>query len=106
MLGEQASLREMAGVRSVAIAYPNGDHNDVIIDICSELRLKLGFTVSPEKTSLPLASDARSLLTLGRFCFHGENGIETQCRTYRSDFLVYGKCRDSYVRPWRGHASR
>ena len=106
VLGAQVSLREMTGVESIAIAYPNGDHSDAIIDSCGQLGLKLGFTVKPEKTPLPLDGDSRSLLTLGRFCFHGDNGIETQCQTYRSDLLVYGKCRDRYVRLKRGNVTR
>jgi peptidoglycan/xylan/chitin deacetylase (PgdA/CDA1 family) len=106
VLGAQASLREMVGIEPGAIAYPNGAHSDAIIDSCGELGMKLGFTVKPEKTSLPLAGDARSLLTLGRFCFHDSERIETQCRTYRSDVLVYGKFRSSYVRLRRGNVTR
>ena len=33
----------------IAIAYPNGAHNDSIVNLCGEFGLKVGFTVRPEK---------------------------------------------------------
>jgi peptidoglycan/xylan/chitin deacetylase (PgdA/CDA1 family) len=99
----QESLSEMAGVTPIAIAYPNGAHTNQIVDICSDLGLKLGFTVRPHKTPLPLNGD---LLRIGRFCPHAEASMESQCRTYRSDFLLYGKFRAGYLRLLRGQTAQ
>lgn len=96
--GAQASIREMTGVTPVAIAYPNGAYNHGILDICSELGLKIGLTVRPEKNRLPLSPDSPRLLRLGRFCPRGETAIEPQCRTYRSDVQLYGSFRAGYLR--------
>jgi peptidoglycan/xylan/chitin deacetylase (PgdA/CDA1 family) len=106
VLGAQAALREMAGVDPVAIAYPNGGHTDTIVNSCGEMGLKFGFTVRPKKIPLPLTNQAQSLLRLGRFCFHGEQAIEAQCRTYRSDLQLYGLFRDLYLRLRGGAVTR
>lgn len=106
VLTAQAALRDISGVEPISIAYPNGAHNDAIVSSCSEIGLKIGFTVRPEKTALPLDAAAQSLLALGRFSFHGDGRIVTQCRTYRSDLLVYGMFRDGYLRLRRGKATR
>jgi peptidoglycan/xylan/chitin deacetylase (PgdA/CDA1 family) len=105
VLTTQAALRDISGVEPISIAYPNGAHNDAIVDSCSEMGLKVGFTVRPEKTPLPLPT-AQSLMKLGRFSFHGDGRILTQCRTYRSDLQVYGKFRDGYLRLRRRQVTR
>ncbi|MDB5356853.1 MAG: hypothetical protein JWN24_3306 [Phycisphaerales bacterium] len=102
----QEALREMTGTTPISIAYPNGGHNDQIIQICREAGLKLGFTVRPEKRDLPLDASAPGLLRLGRFTPHGESPIVTQCRTYRSDVLIYGLFRDGYLRLRRGQIAQ
>jgi peptidoglycan/xylan/chitin deacetylase (PgdA/CDA1 family) len=98
--GAQEWLKEITGVRPVAIAYPNGAHDAKIVKICAELGLKVGFTVRPEKA--PFDALPQNLLRLGRFATHGDGPIEQQCRTYRSDFSFYGKFRDGYLRFARG----
>jgi peptidoglycan/xylan/chitin deacetylase (PgdA/CDA1 family) len=94
----QDALRQMTGVEALAIAYPNGGHDDRVVRICQEAGLKIGFTVRPEKRDLPLGPAAPGLMRLGRFTPHGESPIVTQCRTYRSDVLLYGLFRDGYLR--------
>lgn len=96
--GAQAALREMTGVTPTAIAYPNGAHNAEVVRICREVGLKVGFTTRPEKSDLPLADGAPGLMRLGRFATHGDSPIVRQCRTYRSDLLIYGVFRDGYLR--------
>jgi peptidoglycan/xylan/chitin deacetylase (PgdA/CDA1 family) len=102
----QDAIFEMAGCRPIAIAYPNGAHNDEVIAACREVGLKIGFTIRPHKTHLPMDEKSTNLLRLGRFCPHGEAPIATQCRTYRSDLLVYGKLRDAYLRVSRGQVNQ
>jgi hypothetical protein len=46
------------------------------------------------------------LMALGRFCPHGEAPMATQCRTYRSDLLVYGALREAYLRVRRGQVNQ
>ena len=96
--GAQDSLREMTGVCPIAIAYPNGAHTDAIVQTCSDLGLKIGFTIRPEKVAIPIESRSLRLLRLGRFCPTGEDAMASQCRTYRSDLLLYGKFRGGYLR--------
>ncbi len=101
----QQWLTALTGVRPIAVAYPNGQHDDSILDICHEQGLKIGFTVRPEKTRLPLSRS--NLMRLGRFATHGDGGhVVTQCVAYRSDFLVYGKFRDAYLRVARGRVAQ
>jgi peptidoglycan/xylan/chitin deacetylase (PgdA/CDA1 family) len=98
LLRAQEALEGLTGDRPIAIAYPNGGHNDLIVRVSSELGLKVGVTIRPEKQSLPLKADSPKLLRLGRFFPHDESPMASQCRTYRSDFLLYGMLRGGYLR--------
>jgi peptidoglycan/xylan/chitin deacetylase (PgdA/CDA1 family) len=100
----QQALREMAGVDPISIAYPNGAHNDQILETCKEAGLKVGFTIRPQKAALPL--DVDDLLRLGRFVPLGQTKMKTQCRTYRSDLQLYGALRAGYLWLRRGETGR
>lgn len=104
--GCQEALREMTGMQPTAIAYPNGANNAVIVQTCGELGLRLGFTIRPEKVFLPVGAGSDGILRLGRFCPHGEGPMLSQCRTYRSDLLLYGIFRDGYLRLRRGQTAQ
>lgn len=104
--GAQESLMAMTGATANAIAYPNGAHNPEIMQACREIGLKVGFTIRPEKSALPLGDRSSDLLRLGRFCPTGDGPIINQCRTYRSDFLLYGMLRGGYLRMVRGQAAQ
>lgn len=98
----QESLQAITGVAPIAIAYPNGAHSPAILQACQDLGLKVGFTVRPAKNILPLGD----LLRLGRFCPTGHGRIADQCRTFRSDVLLYGMLRGGYLRLARGQAAQ
>lgn len=102
----QAALVEMTGKTPVAIAYPNGAHDDRVVSACRDAGLKLGFTVRPHKNRLSTNGDATSLLKLGRFATHGSGPIVSQCRTYRSDLALYGSFRAGYLRLRRGQVAQ
>jgi peptidoglycan/xylan/chitin deacetylase (PgdA/CDA1 family) len=102
----QDALQQIAGVRPSAIAYPNGANNASIVAACGEIGLRVGFTIRPEKISLPVAAGSDRILRLGRFCPHGEGPMLKQCRTYRSDLLLYGIFRDGYLRLRRGQTAQ
>jgi peptidoglycan/xylan/chitin deacetylase (PgdA/CDA1 family) len=104
VLRAQESLAEMTGVRPTSIAYPNGGHNDPIVRACGELGLKIGFTITPVKNRVPGGAGSPAALRLGRFAPHDEIAMETQCRTYRSDLLLYSALRAGYLRTVRGYA--
>jgi peptidoglycan/xylan/chitin deacetylase (PgdA/CDA1 family) len=86
------------GVTPAAIAYPNGGSNDAVVRCCRELGLKLGFTVRPRKSPLPLDARADGLLRLGRFTPHADSPVDVQCRAYRSDLQLYGTFRSGYLK--------
>jgi peptidoglycan/xylan/chitin deacetylase (PgdA/CDA1 family) len=98
----QDSLAEMTGLRPCAIAYPNGAYSRSIVQACVDLGLMIGFTVRPVKNSLRADARSPSGLRLGRFTLEGEFPLETQCRTYRSDVLLYALFRAGYLRLFRG----
>lgn len=102
----QDALVEMTGMRPSAIAYPNGANNPEVVQTCREIGLKLGFTIRPEKVALPVGANSDGILRLGRFCPHGEGPMLRQCRTYRSDVLLYGMFRDGYLRLRRGQTAQ
>lgn len=101
----QQWLAETVGAAPVAIAYPNGDHDETVVRICREAGLKIGFTVRPQKTALPLEATSERMTQLGRFTPHAESAMATQCRAYRSDLQLYGSFRSGYLR-LRGRATR
>jgi peptidoglycan/xylan/chitin deacetylase (PgdA/CDA1 family) len=101
----QESLAAMTGIRPWAIAYPNGSWSGQIERICGELGLKIGFTVRPSKNTLPIDFRSPRALRLGRFTPHHEIPITVQCRTYRSDILLYGLVRAGFLRLARGRAA-
>lgn len=104
--GAQQALMAMTGRTPVAIAYPNGAHDARIVEISRELGLKVGVTVRPHKTLLPLNSRACDLMRIGRFCPTGDAPMATQCRTYRSDLQLYGAFRAGYLRLMRGQIAQ
>jgi peptidoglycan/xylan/chitin deacetylase (PgdA/CDA1 family) len=99
----QESLIAMTGRCPRTIAYPNGAHNDTIVRICRDLGLELGFTIAPVKNRVPVEPNSPNALRLGRFAPHGEIPIEIQCRTCRSDLLLYSTFRAAYLSLVRGH---
>jgi peptidoglycan/xylan/chitin deacetylase (PgdA/CDA1 family) len=99
----QESLTEMTGVCPRAIAYPNGAYSDVIVQSCRDLGLELGFTIAPVKNLVPVDPNSPNAFGLGRFALHDKIPIEIQCRTCRSDLLLYSTFRAAYLRLARGH---
>lgn len=77
----QQALADWTGQRPIAIAYPNGDHSPAGMYAAAEAGLRLGFTVVPKPSPLPLAA-GMGRMTLGRFLFHGQRDIRQQCRTF------------------------
>ena len=88
----------MTGVTPGAIAYPNGALSDSIVRASGELGLEVGFTIAPVKNRVPVNMPSPIALRLGRFTLHDEISIETQCRTYRSDLLLYNMFRAGYLK--------
>jgi peptidoglycan/xylan/chitin deacetylase (PgdA/CDA1 family) len=93
----QRWLQEQTDKPILSIAYPNGAFTPAVIKLCGELGLKVGFTVQPTKNLLPLP-DSAAMLQLGRFATHDGDSIRSQCRTYRSDILIYNTFREAYLR--------
>jgi peptidoglycan/xylan/chitin deacetylase (PgdA/CDA1 family) len=97
----QEWLGETLGEAPEAIAYPNGGHDAAVVKSCRELGLKAGFTVRPEKAELPIEPGSEAMFRIGRFTPHADGEMITQCRTYRSDVLIYGRFRDVYLKTRR-----
>ena len=104
--GAQESLLAMTGILPNTIAYPNGAYSPAVLQACGKLGLKVGFTVRPAKNIVPLGKEPNDLLRLNRFCPTGHGEMANQCRTYRSDFLLYGMLRGGYLRLARGQAAQ
>jgi peptidoglycan/xylan/chitin deacetylase (PgdA/CDA1 family) len=90
-------LTETLGAAPLAIAYPNGDHDERVLRACARTGLRVGFTVRPEKTGLPLGAGSGRMMRLGRFTPHAESPLAAQFRTYRSDLQLYGSFRAGYL---------
>jgi peptidoglycan/xylan/chitin deacetylase (PgdA/CDA1 family) len=83
--GCQRALQDLVGYAPIAIAYPNGDFSQGIIDASCAAGLRLGFGVLPRREKLPLA--ARSRMTLGRFGFEAGKDAREQCRKFDAAFM-------------------
>jgi len=89
LAGAQQALREMTGSEPTCVAYPNGDHNAVVLEACRALGLRLGLTAEPAKNRLPIGACGDNCLRLGRFTPSGGDDLPRQCRVFRSDLRVY-----------------
>lgn len=96
VLSARQFLEQLTGKPVRSIAYPNGDFTPEIVTICQELGFTSGFTVQPAKNRLPLKNG--STMLLNRFAPHDGDSIRSQCRTYRSDLLLYSTFREAYLR--------
>lgn len=85
ILSCQQALEDMAGQRPVAIAYPNGNTSQAVVETAVQAGLRVGFTVRPHRTPVPLTSEAR--MSIGRFFFHGEKDVRRQCRMFAAPFV-------------------
>jgi peptidoglycan/xylan/chitin deacetylase (PgdA/CDA1 family) len=94
----QEAIQSMTGLRPIAIAYPNGAHSPQIQRWCVDAGLKCGFTVEPRKTTLPLDMNSPAAMRIGRFMPEGDEPIERQCQTFRSDVQLYGKFHAGFQR--------
>lgn len=86
--GCQRALAEMTGVLPIAIAYPNGNHGAATVAAARDAGLRMGFTVAPRRSRLPMA--AGNPMTIGRFLFDGRRDLRLQCR------LLGARCAPSH----------
>ncbi len=82
----QQTLESITGRRPLAIAYPNGDYSGACVQAAQDAGLRIGLTVRPRRTSLPLL-DAHSKLVLGRFLVWGGQDLHRQCRKFGAGFI-------------------
>lgn len=101
----QAWLTETLGTTPVSIAYPNGGVNASVVKAAKDAGLKIGFTTRPHKNELAHLH-AADFMEFGRFCLHGEAPFMKQCKTCRSDLLIYSRLRQLFVnfRPGGGRS--
>jgi peptidoglycan/xylan/chitin deacetylase (PgdA/CDA1 family) len=83
--GCQEALQELVGYAPIAIAYPNGNFSESVVDASLASGLRVGFTVLPHRNKLPLTP--RKRMTLGRVLFEGEKDVGGQCRKLAASFI-------------------
>lgn len=92
----QKDIFEISGVNPIIISYPNGSYNQDVLDISTELGLKLGITVDARKNYLPLDLTGETSVKLGRFVLIGTKRIDSQCEFFRSDLGLYNKLKNKF----------
>jgi peptidoglycan/xylan/chitin deacetylase (PgdA/CDA1 family) len=83
--GCQRALSDLVGYAPIAIAYPNGNFSQGIVDASRAAGLRLGFSVLPRREQLPLA--ARNRMAIGRFAFEAGKDARLQCRKFDAAFV-------------------
>jgi peptidoglycan/xylan/chitin deacetylase (PgdA/CDA1 family) len=83
--GCQLALERLAGVRPIAIAYPNGNYSRQVVALAQKCGLSVGFTVARKRSALPLDASAR--MEIGRFPFDGHDDVRLQCRKFAARFV-------------------
>lgn len=83
--GCQQALQQLVGYAPVAIAYPNGNCSQAVIDASVAAGLRVGLTVLPHRNRMPLSG--RSRMALGRFIFQGGEDARAQCRKFTAGFV-------------------
>jgi peptidoglycan/xylan/chitin deacetylase (PgdA/CDA1 family) len=80
--GAQEWLAETLGERPFAIAYPNGNFDDEVVEICRRQGLRLGVTVAAGRNSLP--AGPQELMRLDRLRVVFDRRLEGRLRAVRS----------------------
>jgi len=94
--GAQDALESLTGTRPLAVAYPNGDVDDSVIEAARAAGLAIGFTTTPRRERVPLGSSRR--LRLGRYQLFSRSDVDAQLRSARSRFQLLNSARR--VRGW------
>jgi peptidoglycan/xylan/chitin deacetylase (PgdA/CDA1 family) len=82
----QRDIAALTGREPIAIAYPNGDYSREAVEAARAAGLRLGLTVRPSATQLPL-DDAKARMTLGRYLVSGGEDFRRQCRKINARFI-------------------
>ena len=103
--GAQEWLGQTLGTAPTSIAYPNGAVNAAVARIAKQAGLTNGFTTRPHKNDA-IGFAQPGGMQLGRFCLHGGAPLLGQCKTCRSDLLLYPRVRQMFItlRPGGGRA--
>ncbi|MER2999290.1 polysaccharide deacetylase family protein [Pontibacter populi] len=94
----QEIIEDMVGYRPETIAYPCGEFNDTVLQVCKQEGIKLGITVHHAKNFSPQLYDSKNLLTLNRFTIWGDQDVKNQCDFYRSDYHMFDKVKEVYTK--------
>jgi peptidoglycan/xylan/chitin deacetylase (PgdA/CDA1 family) len=79
------------------IAYPSGAYSPDVLKACREMKFLLGFTIEPEKVSVPLSHLGDSSFTLGRYSLKSDDEtVLRNCDIARSDFLCSRSLKKVY----------
>lgn len=78
------------------IAYPYGDYNDSVIQAACDCGLRLGLTVEPGKSRLPLDMHSKSILKLKRYIPRADIDFRIQCELFQSDYSLYNAMSGLY----------
>lgn len=94
----QDALQDITHNSLPFISYPSGASSSTVIKLCKEMNFLLGFTIEPEKISLPISNSKDVLLSLGRFSLKSNNNVSIlrNCDLARSDFLWSRSLRNVY----------
>lgn len=86
----QLYLHSLIGQFPDSIAYPNGNFSEEIIQLCRNMGLKLGVTLTHRKNYLPFENTSDQIMMLNRFTLWGNESlsISRQCELYRSDIQL------------------
>jgi peptidoglycan/xylan/chitin deacetylase (PgdA/CDA1 family) len=89
--GAQEWLAETLGSRPIAIAYPNGNFDDGVVEICRRQGLRVGVTVEAGRNPLPAGS--AELMRLDRFRVVFDRRLEQRLRAVRSSIQLTAQAR-------------
>lgn len=92
----QEILEDIVGYRPITIAYPCGEFNDTVLQVCQQEGIQLGITVHHAKNFSPALYEPINLLTLNRFTIWGNEDLKSQCDFYRSDYHLLDKMRGMF----------
>lgn len=85
----QHEIKELTGLLPIGISYPSGSYDERVVNISKELGLKVGMTIRPQKTFLPIDIGKDDLMLLGRYEIDLRRDLESQLDVIRSDFQPY-----------------
>ena len=94
----QTIISEITGSKPNIICYPNGEYNQMVVEISKDAGLSLGFTCEQRLNYIPLVSNEQDPMRLGRYLLFGNSHLPYCLDFFRPEMFLFYKLRKIYYK--------